>query len=113
MRNIDRIVPREIHSESKLTKHISLTDLFVIMGTVAFSENFVRFIHPKLELPYKIFCIGIAVILIIPSRRSHNPGKKLYHSILYIFKKSRVVYHSIPMKGDEFESEAELEEETE
>lgn len=113
MRNIDRIVPREISSEAKLSRHISVTDLMVIVCTVAFAYNFTKYVHPALELPYMIFCVAAAVILIIPSKRSHNPGKKLYHSILYIFKKSRCVYHSIPLKGDEIENESEKEEETE
>lgn len=101
-RDFRGIIPAEIDSEVKITKGITAKTLIVVIGTLMLSQQFVFLVHPSLKLPYLLFCIAASVLMVMPAPR--NPEKKMYHCILFSFRKDRNVYHPIdqpeyPMEG--------------
>lgn len=82
---------REFKSDTKIWKTIYLKDLGFIMGyffiMMVLGQDHV---HQALLLPYYAFNAIVAIILTIHS--PWNPGKRIYHTLLFTFAKDRRVY---------------------
>ena len=66
-RNFSHIVPREIESDMRFIKFLSLRDLMVIVCLVMVSNNFMGMVHPKLQLFYFLFTILAGLFLVMPA----------------------------------------------
>lgn len=88
------IIPAEVDSEIKFSKNISQQALIIIVGTFFSLQCLVTLVHPILQMWYLLFALLLGVFLIIPGGK-HNPGKRMFHCVLYSFIKKRSVYFSI------------------
>lgn len=93
-REFNNIIPQEISSEVKLTKHITMRAIITVVGVLAVTSQFDRFVHPKMKLLYSIVCILVGILAVIPAGPK-NDGKLLYEVILLSLKKDRKSYHPI------------------
>lgn len=93
-RNFSHIVPREIESDMRFIKFLSLRDLIIIVCLVMVSNNFIGMVHPKLQLFYFLFTILAGLFLVMPAYKD-NAGKKNVEVMLLILLKKRFIYYSI------------------
>lgn len=78
-------IPEEIKSGIYLGAGIYLSDLIIVAGFWFITSMFDEIIYPSINIVYTIFNIVLAIILTRPY--SKNPGKKIYHVILFKFQK--------------------------
>lgn len=95
------IIPKEINSEIKVTKYLSMRTLITCIIFILVTNQLNIFVHSSLQIIYMAYCIIVSVILVIPS--FNNPGKKMYEAVLFSFRKDRNVYHPIESR-DFYES---------
>lgn len=93
-RNFSHIVPREIESDMRFIKFLSLRDLIIIVCLVMVSNNFIGMVHPKLQLFYFLFTILAGLFLVMPAYKD-NAGKKNVEVMFLILLKKRFIYYSI------------------
>lgn len=93
-RNFSHIVPREIESDMRFVKFLSLRDLMVIVCLVMVANNFMGMVHPKLQLLYFLFTILAGLFLVMPAYKD-NAGKKNVEVMFLILLKKRFIYYSI------------------
>lgn len=87
------IIPKEIDSAVKITKHMTMKSLIFIVGSYIIMEQFGGIVHPNIRFIYTIVCFLISLCLIIPVQA--NPGKQLYNAIMFSIIKDNTVYHPI------------------
>lgn len=80
-------IPEEIKSGIYLGFGIYLFDLVVVFGFWFITSLFDMAVYPAIKVGYTIFNILLAVVL---TRSAHgNPGKKIYHVILFKYQKHK------------------------
>ncbi|MEO3216384.1 MULTISPECIES: DUF5592 family protein [unclassified Romboutsia] len=87
------IIPKEIASENKLWKSIYIKDFVAIIGTLFFAWITSASIYKGLVLFYYIFLLSICIILI--SKSTKNPNKRVWQSVAILFMRSNRTYHSV------------------
>lgn len=92
------IVPKEISSEIKMNKYISVIDLFILVlyGIVVYM--FENLVYIKLQIPYYIFAFSVGVWLVLGS--FDNKGMKNYKSIYLSIIRFKETYHRINIEED-------------
>ncbi len=89
------IIPQELKSQTKVssTLKLYLTDFFFCIGYFICFLVLDVFVDDRLQYPYYIFNILMALLL---TRQSvYNPPKRIYQSLIYMIVKDRTVYHPI------------------
>ncbi|MEF9991294.1 MAG: DUF5592 family protein [Peptostreptococcaceae bacterium] len=92
------IIPKEIASENKLWKSIYIKDFVAIIGTLFFAWMTSGSIYKGLVLFYYIFLVSTCIILI--SKSSKNPSKRVWQSIIILFMRNNRTYHSLDFEVD-------------
>ena len=92
------IVPKELKSPIKVTKFLYLFDILFVLLFMGLSILFGSLVNEKIIFLYYIFSLAVAIILI--SKSTFNPRKRIYETILYLFKRDGKVYKPIT-KGDD------------
>lgn len=95
-------IPTEIASENKLWRSIYIKDFIALVGTLFFAWITSSSIYQPLVIPYYIFLTTICLILI--SKSTTNPGKRVYQAIVILFIKNNYTYHSIDFEVYEEEN---------
>lgn len=80
-------IPEEIKSGIYLGVGIYLFDLMAVAGFWFMMSAFDELIYPSLSIVYTLFNIMLAIVLTRPSHS--NPGKKIYHTLLYKYEKRK------------------------
>ena len=84
------VLPKEISSETKMTKNLYLFD-FIFIGLVMIVAWILSsFVYENLRIIYYITCFVLATILRTKSKL--NPGKRIFTSIYLMFVRDRKVY---------------------
>ena len=91
-------IPKEIASENKLWKSIYIKYFVIILGVLFFTWITSSLIYSSLNLLYYLFTLSMTLLLI--SKSSHNPNKRVYEAIYILFKKNNFTYHSIDFNKD-------------
>lgn len=95
-------IPKEIASENKLWRSIYIKDFIAIVGTLFFAWITSTSIYQPLVIPYYVFLTSICLILI--SKSTNNPGKRVWQSIIILFQKNNCTYHSLDFEVHEEEN---------
>lgn len=84
-------------------KNIYLFDLGFIVIYNIFGWSLRNSVASKVQIPFVIFNLIVAIILVMPSR--WNPGKKIWQVMLFAIKKDRTIYKpiSVNLRSDDFE----------
>lgn len=93
-RDFPHIVPREIDSDVRFIKFLSLRDLMLIVCLVMVANNFIGAVHSKLQLLYFLFTLIVGIYLIMPAYKD-NAQKKVFEVILLIAMKKKSIYYAI------------------
>lgn len=93
---------KELKVKRKI-KSIYLSDLAFIVGFTFFGWILRNFVATKMQIPFVIFNVIVAIILVMPSR--WNPGKRMWQVMLFAIKKDRTIYKPITvnLRSDDFE----------
>ncbi len=87
-------IPKEIASENKLWRSIFIKDFCIIISILIFTWITSASINSSYIVLYYVFMLSIAIIL-VQKNQKNNPNKRLYESIIILYKKSNRTYHSI------------------
>lgn len=93
---------KELKVKRKI-KNIYLSDLLFIAGFTLFSWILRNTVATKMQIPFVIFNVIVAIILVMPSK--WNPGKRMWQVMLFALKKDRAIYKPITvnLRSDDFE----------
>ena len=100
MKNDIFIIPEEVKSEFKFSKHIYGIDVLILVITYYLFDMFNKNVHPIFSIPYLILSILLAVII---SRKSRiNPNKRVITSLAFRLLKDQqcLEYYGIEEGGD-------------
>lgn len=96
-------IPKDVTSELKINKALYLTDLGILMGLLVLSMIFTNIVHSSLQIPFYIFMIIVAGLLII--RPATNPKKRMYEAIFYAIRRRKDTYTAIDNVVEEEQNE--------
>lgn len=86
-------IPKEIRSKTKFLglemKEIAIFVLLLILLLTVFKDM----VHTVFLVPYFIASLFSLMYLVAPSR--HNPHRKNYHSLYFLFKRNKMSYYSL------------------
>lgn len=93
---------KELKVKRKI-KSIYLSDLAFIVGFTLFGWILRNSVATKMQIPFIIFNVIVAIILVMPSK--WNPGKRMWQVMLFAIKKDRTIYKPITvnLRSDDFE----------
>lgn len=93
------IIVQELNAPIKINRWLYLFDLFFLIGFVAVSFFFSRFVHSTLTIPYLLFSLIVAILLTLHS--PYNPQKRIFQTVLFAIRKDRAGYHPISMRKED------------
>lgn len=93
---------KELKVKRKI-KNIYLSDLLFVAGYTLFGWILRDTVAVQMKIPFIIFNLIVAIILIMPSR--WNPGKRMWQVMFFAVRKDRAVYKPITvnLRSDDFE----------
>ncbi|MGN0533262.1 MAG: DUF5592 family protein [Eubacterium sp.] len=93
---------KELKVKRKI-KNIYLSDLLFIAGFTLLSWILRNTVATKVQIPFIIFNVIVAIILVMPSK--WNPGKRMWQVMLFALKKDRAIYKpiSVDLRSDDFD----------
>lgn len=94
-------IPEEIKSGIYLGLGIYLFDLGAVIGYWFIMSMFDDLIYPSISIVYTIFNILLAIILTRPSHT--NPGRRIYHIVLFKYQKRRKELNRYHERGRTYE----------
>lgn len=89
-------IPQELKTKPVIFQNVGLTEFLVILGAGVMAyllSNTLHLVLSSLQVPFIIYSILVAIILITPS--PWNKQKKIYQSLYYAAVKDRKVYARI------------------
>jgi hypothetical protein len=87
-------IPREINTKTKIISFIYLSDIILLIISLAFASFTSESVDPRFSFLYMIFIVGMTLFLLVPS--SENAGMKNYKTIYLLFRKDTNMYYSEP-----------------
>lgn len=80
-----------------------MSDLFFVVGFTLFGWVLRDAVASKMQIPFILFNIIVAIILVMPSK--WNPGKRMWQVMIYAIKKDRAIYKpvAVDLRSDDFE----------
>lgn len=87
---------KELNGKTKIGK-IFLVDLIVGIVFYFIMDGFKGLVKLNLQPFYLMFTVLVAICLILPSKS--NPGKKTYHSLLYMIFFRKKIYLNMKREG--------------
>lgn len=94
-KNFSKIIPKEVDSETKINKYLSLKTFVIALISIVVTQQFSGIVHPKLTIPYAGFCFVLSLLLVVPAYQ--NPGKHMFHTLMFSAVKDKTVYHPIEL----------------
>ena len=101
--NLQYQIPREISSEIKFGRFVTLTNLMVGVLAMMIAMQLQEQVVPAWRLLFLIYALLLTVLALLPCRS--NPGRKYATLILLLVMKKRSVWH--PIENPDFDSELE------
>ncbi|MEK5500990.1 DUF5592 family protein [Bacillus sp. FSL M8-0168] len=87
-------IPKEVKSPVKLLFSLYAKDLLIVgVGTLILLNVTSEFVHSWFTIPYYLVGFGFLIFLVCNS--TNNPGKKNYHTLFFLIKRNKIVYHPI------------------
>ncbi|WP_181217238.1 DUF5592 family protein [Bacillus subtilis] len=87
-------IPKEVRSPVKLLFSLYAKDLLIVgVGTLVLLNITSEFVHSWFTIPY--FIVGFGFLIFLVCNSAHNPGKKNYHTLFFLIKSNKTVYHPI------------------
>lgn len=80
-------VPKEIKSETKMSKRINLKDFAFVSAVLSISMVMDTLVYAPLKVVYYIFSVLSALVLTIPSRS--NPNRRNYQGLMIFIRKQQ------------------------
>lgn len=96
-------IPREINSEIKFGRFLTMTNLLVGVLAMMVAIQLQNQVAPAWRLLFLIYALLLTVLALLPCRT--NPGRKYATLILLLIVKKRSVWH--PIENPNFDSELE------
>ena len=96
-------IPREINSEIKFGRFLTMTNLLVGVLAMMVAIQLQNQVAPAWRLLFLIYALLLTVLALLPCRT--NPGRKYSTLILLLIIKKRSVWH--PIENPNFDSELE------
>ena len=96
-------IPREINSEIKFGRFLTMTNLLVGVLAMMVAIQLQNQVPPAWRLSFLLYALLLTVLALLPCRS--NPGRKYATLILLLIMKKRSVWH--PIENPNFDSELE------
>lgn len=95
-------IPKDINAKPKLLGLEIKELIFFVIAILMIMTVFKDMVHKVFTIPYYVVSFGLLLYLILPS--INNSDRKNYHSIIYFFKKDKIVYSAIDIRKEFNES---------
>lgn len=92
------MLPQELKAQTKVFKDLYFKDLLFIIVFNAVMLVFKNRVSDKIQTLYMLYNIAVSIILV--SKPSFQPQKRLYQSFYYLFIKDKTVYKPISYRKD-------------
>lgn len=84
------LVTKEIQSETKIWKSLSLQDFAFLVIGIAGALILKGRVHSRLEMPFLLF--SIVILLFLSMKSSTNPGRRNWQRLVLSFMKEDIVF---------------------
>lgn len=101
--NLQYQIPREISSEIKFGRFVTMTNLMVFVLAMMVAIQLQNQVAPAWRLLFLIYALLLTLLALLPCRS--NPGRKYATLILLLAMKKRSVWH--PIENPNFDPELE------
>lgn len=86
----DYLIVKELKSDTRIFKKITLTDLFIVSGFTFLGILTQNMVSPSIKMVYLIF--NFLVGCFCTTNSTNNRGKKMIISLLFAVKRNKTVY---------------------
>ncbi|MEE0060602.1 MAG: DUF5592 family protein [Acutalibacteraceae bacterium] len=86
----DYLIVKELKSDTRIFKKITLTDLFIVSGFTFLGLLTQNMVSPSIKMVYLIF--NFLVGCFCTTNSTNNRGKKMIISLLFAVKRNKTVY---------------------
>jgi len=90
------LIPKELNSKIKITKHLYLKEFFMFLIGMGLVFSFDSLVYSSLILVYYIFSTLVIIFLLLPAR--DNPERLNYEAMYYTFTRDKKTYQAISVE---------------
>jgi len=87
------LIPKELNSKIKITKHLYLKEFFLFLIGMCLVLSFDSLVYSSLILVYYVFSTLVIIFLLLPAR--DNPERANYEAMYYAFTREKKTFHAI------------------